>query len=345
MPAEFDPTLDNKTLSLEIVPINGPDDLREATRGADLEIVQLKPGKLRGSIRHIGIGNIGISTGQFSSETRVRGIMHRERVVLGTLLDSAGRSTQWWREIRPGDVGVFPAHAEIDVVHGGVTAYLVISIPLPELASMLAGEEHLADPAFWNTKGVYHTDPLIGAEMLRRLMGIMSGIEQKATSASDHGTDFLKRSIIESFVMSLMSTLPSAGAGFYTGARLVSETEDYVDSAGGRPVHISELCSALKVSRRSLHRAFANTLGMGPTAYLRSRRLSAIQSVLRRCDPSTISIGDLAFEYGFPEAGRFAAYYRDHFGEMPSETLRSKSVSKTTENNAFHTSPFQNFSA
>src|SRR5262249_58561949 len=100
------------------------------------------PGRLRGSIKHIGLENLGISTGHFSSETRVRGTMHRERVVLGTLLDSAGRSTQWGREIRPGDVGIFPAHAEIDDDHGGVTSYLLVSIPLPELQSMLSGEEH-----------------------------------------------------------------------------------------------------------------------------------------------------------------------------------------------------------
>ena len=322
-----DLTLDKKTWSAEIVPINGPDDLREATRGADLEIVQLKPDKLTGSIRHIGIGNLGISTGQFSSETRVRGTMHRERVVLGTLLDSAGRSTQWWREIRPGDIGVFPAHAEIDVVHGGVTAYLVVSIPVPALASMLAGEEDLADPAFWTTKGVYHTDPLIGAEMLQRFTGIISGIEHKLTALSHRAADFLQRSIIEPFVLGLTSALTPASVRSYTGARLVSETEDYVDAADGRPVHISELCSALRVSRRSLHRAFTDTLGIGPAAYLRRRRLSTVRSILSRCDTPAISIGDLAFEYGFPEAGRFAAYYRAHFGETPSDTLRSRSAS------------------
>jgi len=65
---------------------------------------------------------------------------------------------------------------------------------------------------------------------------------------------------------------------------------------------------------------------MGPIAYLRSRHLSTIRSVLRRGDPETISIGDVAFEYGFPEAGRFAAYYRADFGEAPSETCRFKSV-------------------
>ena len=312
---------------METVPINGPDDLREATRGADLEIVQLRPEKLTGSIRHIGVGTFGISTGQFSSESRVRGTMHRERVVLGTLLDSAGPSTHWWREIRPGDVGVFPSHVEVDVVHGGVTAYLVVSIPLPELASMLAGEEHLADPAFWNAKGVYHPDPLVGAGALRRLTRIISGIKQKLTAPSEGATHFLQRSIIEPFIAGLASALPMSTARSYTGARLVTETEDYIDAAGGRPVHISELCSALKVSRRSLHRSFTATLGIGPAAYLRRRRLSAIRSILRRGDTAPISIGDLAFEYGFPQTGRFAAYYRAHFGETPSETLRSRSVS------------------
>src|SRR5262249_32022838 len=144
---------------------------------------------------------------------------------------------------------------------------------------------------------------------------------------SDNAADFLKRSIIESFVVGLMGALPSANVRSYTGARLVSEAEDYIDAAGRRPVHISELCSALKVSRRSLHRVFTDTLGIGPAAYLRRRRLSAIRSILSRRDTETTSIGDLAFEYGFPQTGRFAAYYRAHFGETPSETLRSRSVS------------------
>jgi len=196
---------------------------------------------------------------------------------------------------------------------------------LPELSSMLGGEEHLADPAFWNTKRVSNLDAHIGAEMLRRLKRIVSGIERRFTAPSDQAGDFIQRSIIEPFVFGLTSALPPRNARSYAGAQLVSETEDYIDAAAGRPIHISELCSALNVSRRSLHRAFADTLGVGPAAYLRSRRLSAIRLVLTRCDPVAISIGDLAFEYGFLDPGRFAAYYRAHFGETPSESLRSGS--------------------
>ena len=311
--------------------ITGPDDLRETVRGSDLENVQLKPGKLRGSIAHFGIADLGISIGRYDSGIRATGVLPPERVVLGTILDCAGRVTHWWKDVRPSDVCVFPSGVEIDAIHCGGAAYLTASIGLPKLLSKLGGENRLADPAFWNTKSVYNTDSLIGGEMLQRLIGIISGIEHRFTAPSDQAADFLQRSIVESFVLALMSASAPASARSYigarTGARLVSETEDYIDASDGRPVHISELCGALKVSRRSLHRAFADTLGIGPVAYLRRRRLSAIRSILSRCDTATISIGDLAFEYGFPETGRFAAYYRAHFGETPSETLRLKSVS------------------
>ena len=318
----------NKTWSIEEVPINGPEDLRETIRGSDMEIVQLKPGKLQGSITHFRIGMLEISAGRFSANIRLRGSLHPERVALATLIDSAGRMTQWWQEVQIGDVGVHPAGVEFDAIHCGDAAYLVVSIALPELSSMLVGEDHLSDPAFWNTKRLYRTDPLIANKMPEQLMRMLPNVERKFAAPSDQDVDFLGRSIIETFAVALGGALPrEKGRSFYTGARLVSETEDYANAASGRPVHIFELCSALKVSRRSLHRAFADTLGVGPVAYLRRRRLSAMRSVLKRCNPATISIGDLAFEYGFPEPGRCAAYYREHFGETPSETLRSRPVS------------------
>ncbi|HKD60324.1 MAG TPA: helix-turn-helix transcriptional regulator [Terracidiphilus sp.] len=222
---------------------------------------------------------------------------------------------------RRGDI---PPYVDADAIYGGGADYMVISIALPELSLLLGSEGRLADPAFWNRKRLCHTDSRIGDEAGRRLKGILCGVERKATAPSAHCGDFLRRTIIEAFMVSLMSALPQdSRRSWNTGARLVTEAENYVDAAAGRPVHLSELCSALKVSRRSLHRAFADTLGIGPVAYLRRRRLSAIRSVLKQCDPATISIGDLAFEYGFPEPGRFAAYYRAHFGESPSETCLS----------------------
>jgi len=319
--------MDKKVLSVKAMSINGPDDLREISRGSDVTIVQLKPGRLQGFIKHFGIGSLGISLGRFNSEIRVRGALHQQRVVLGTIFDTVGRVTEWGEDMRPGDVGIFPALEEVDAIHGGATGYLATSIALPMLLSIVGGEEHLADPAFWTKKRVCNANPLIGQEMLQGLKGIVSRIEQRSTALSDKAADFLQRCIIECLLACPTSALPPTSGRSYTSARLVRKAEDYLDAAGERPIHISELCNTLRVSRRSLHRAFSETLGIGPVAYLRCKRLSAIQSILRQSDPETTSIGDLAFEYGFLEGGRFASYYRSYFGETPSETLHSGTVS------------------
>jgi AraC family ethanolamine operon transcriptional activator len=160
--------------------------------------------------------------------------------------------------------------------------------------------------------------------MIRRgLSGVLSSLETKNTVPSPAAIDFLRRSILESFTRTIGATLPQETERAYcTGARLVSEVEDYVDRAGSRPVHISELCSALNVSRRSLHRAFADALDMGPVAYLRRRRLARVHNILTQGATAKVAIADLAFEHGFPEPARFSAYYRSIIGESPSQTRR-----------------------
>jgi AraC family ethanolamine operon transcriptional activator len=76
----------------------------------------------------------------------------------------------------------------------------------------------------------------------------------------------------------------------------------------------------LGVSRRSLHRAFHDTLGVGPVAYLRLRRLSSVRRALRR--PLHTSVTQAALDHGFTDLGRFAGYYHEIFGEKPSQTRR-----------------------
>lgn len=101
--------------------------------------------------------------------------------------------------------------------------------------------------------------------------------------------------------------------------------EHYIEAVGIRPVHISEICAQFEVSRRSLHRAFDEVLGMGPVTFLRYKRLCRIHSVLRGSSPAQTTVTEVAMQQGFIELGRFAHYYHALFGEHPSETLRRHS--------------------
>jgi hypothetical protein len=51
-----------------------------------------------------------------------------------------------------------------------------------------------------------------------------------------------------------------------------------------------------------------------------------VRSALRRADPETASVAEIARDHQFLELGRFAVVYRTVFGEMPSSTLRSPRI-------------------
>jgi transcriptional regulator GlxA family with amidase domain len=83
-----------------------------------------------------------------------------------------------------------------------------------------------------------------------------------------------------------------------------------------------ELCAAIGVSERTLRVCCAELLGMSPTRYLLLRRLNMARSALRRADPATARVAEIARSYQSQEVGRFAVTYRTIFGETPSTTLR-----------------------
>lgn len=73
-------------------------------------------------------------------------------------------------------------------------------------------------------------------------------------------------------------------------------------------------------SKRSIEQAFTDHVFMGPLAYTRVVRLHNARRKLLDGERLGKSIGDIAAEEGFWDASRFAAYYRKHFGELPSAT-------------------------
>ena len=305
--------------------IESVDDLRECMRGADIDVVQLAGGQQQGSLTHLGMDNLEMTLGRFALQVRARGIINPTRVTLGMLLASTGRVTMWGREMRRGDVVVIPSGCDLEAIFTTGAAYAAVSLPLPQLLSQFGNEELLAQPDFWTTSGVWATERPLGEEITRRLSGIFPRLERNIAVASLQDMDFLRRTIVEAFVTSLLAALPPLDQrrSDLAPAHLVRDVENYADAAGDRAIHLSEICTALGVSRRTLHRAFSDALDIGPAAYLRSRRLAAVHRALQRSDPERTSIGDIAFQYGFAEPGRFAAYYKSMFGQSPSKSLGS----------------------
>ncbi len=56
--------------------------------------------------------------------------------------------------------------------------------------------------------------------------------------------------------------------------------------------------------------------------YLQQVRLRRARDLLREGSSTQTSVSAVASSLGLPHLGRFAAAYREAFGETPSETLR-----------------------
>ena len=106
---------------------------------------------------------------------------------------------------------------------------------------------------------------------------------------------------------------------------IVVRFEGLLEAQPERNLRIAEICAALGVSEKTLRSVSAEHLGMSPTRYLRLRRMYSVHHTLRNGGPDAASVSEVARRYGFCDLGRFAADYRDLFGELPSATLRRAS--------------------
>jgi AraC family ethanolamine operon transcriptional activator len=84
---------------------------------------------------------------------------------------------------------------------------------------------------------------------------------------------------------------------------------------------LADLCAAVGVSQRWLHKCFVDVLGVSPYRYIRLSRLSRARELLLTPDAKPTLVKSTSLSLGYRLSGRFAADYRSVFGENPSDTL------------------------
>ncbi|MFF5636594.1 AraC family transcriptional regulator [Streptomyces sp. NPDC012825] len=109
-------------------------------------------------------------------------------------------------------------------------------------------------------------------------------------------------------------------------ARRPAPVKRAMDAVRERPEHpftTTELAALARVSVRRLQESFREYVGMSPMAYVREVRLDRVREELRAAAPDEVSVSEVAWRWGFGHQGRFAARYRERYGEPPSRTLRT----------------------
>jgi AraC-like DNA-binding protein len=104
---------------------------------------------------------------------------------------------------------------------------------------------------------------------------------------------------------------------------LVRCAEDYIHTHLYERIVLDDLSAVAGVSSRTLQLAFRKFRGVTPMEYIRNYRLDYVRQQLtnRIIDKS---ITRIALDSGFTHLGKFAHYYKERFGELPSETFANR---------------------
>jgi transcriptional regulator GlxA family with amidase domain len=92
----------------------------------------------------------------------------------------------------------------------------------------------------------------------------------------------------------------------------------------GNAYSSTQLCKNLGMCERSLELYFHEALGVTPKAWFQYLSLHHARTMLRQKATGRGSVTDVALACGFEHFGRFSGAFRELFGELPSDTLRSQ---------------------
>jgi AraC-like DNA-binding protein len=143
-------------------------------------------------------------------------------------------------------------------------------------------------------------------------------------------TATVRRDIAEAFANAALRAFPrrSTWRAAVTGSgpehQRLRRALDYVQAHAREPIGTPEIAAAAGLSPRGLQQSLRRHLDQTPGELLRSVRLDGALDELRRAERDETSVADIARGWGFGHLGRFSAAYRSRFGELPSDTLRTR---------------------
>ncbi|MEO1078723.1 MAG: helix-turn-helix transcriptional regulator [Pseudomonadota bacterium] len=302
--------------------VDGIESMVEGVRGATVEPTQLTAGQVNGDLTFADLGGASLSIGRIRGDLQLVGPLSDDSVVLGVVFAHDGPSRVMSRDFCAGQVMAFPEGIEHTAIYRESVGYLTLSVDRSTLRSlrMEKSDVDLFDSpvAFAGTTASMTRLRSIAAHIAEHPFAL-----QSATN-SQVGAAHLKDRIMDAFV----EIIDHSGSGCSAVSRStlkrrrLRETEKYARDRLHETLTATMLCEKFGVSRRTLHRAFAEEMGTSPAQYLRQWHLSQTRRALAQARPNETSVSEIAHAHGFFELGRFAQYYRQLFGEKPSETLK-----------------------
>jgi AraC-like DNA-binding protein len=106
------------------------------------------------------------------------------------------------------------------------------------------------------------------------------------------------------------------------GPAVIRRARDYIMEHAADPLELTRLASDLGITMRVMQENFQRHYGFSPRDLVLQCRLELARQQLLMPGPA-VTVTSAALDSGFTNLDHFATKYREKFGELPSETLRT----------------------
>ena len=211
---------------------------------------------------------------------------------------------------------------EIDNLAVRAAEVVTLSVPaaaLERAAAVLVRSDGNPARIRWNC---FPVKPSVLSKLERTMRGLLSLATTETATLATSDTCQLEQLCLAAAVESFFPEKHTAREPSRRREEIVRRGEEYLRAHLVMPVGLIDLCEELGVCMRTVQYAFLERFGVGPIEYLRSLRLNAVRTDLKRADRTEAGVRDVAMRWGFRHQSNFAADYRRLFGELPSETRK-----------------------
>ena len=296
------------------------EDVPAAIRGVELEMWQLGRERRDWSIVQAHLNDVVVMSGEMAAPFAAAGAA--EDSELSFVLRFAGDRgwTMNGHVMESGEVALLGRSAELTSTAKAPVHWLALQLA-PE--TLYRYSESIAGLGTYSRRGETHLlKPT--AQAMNELRCVLAATaahaardqDMFATAGAQHA---LQAQLMHALVLCLGIEPEPLRSNH---ERVAQQAMAYLRDHEREAIYIADLCLATGISERWLREAFHAVYGTSPMRMLRLRRLNQVHRALLSDLPAASSVTEVAMSYGFFDLGRFAASYREIFGESPSATLQ-----------------------
>jgi AraC family transcriptional regulator, ethanolamine operon transcriptional activator len=286
--------------------------------------MQIGPGRLDGELGHLPLATGTLHTCQHTVGMRVQGKFPSGHIFLLVCLEVPSRSRIVGREVMRDSVVTFGPGSIVDNLYGPGMCWAGLSVPVEVFALAVRSGSMLE--AFEAGTTIIQQPKQAAIAALRAVLASVTDFAHRQPERFDDARwrSDAEGNLLDAYLAAFDSPIDEQRGAHVTiptrADTIVRTLDGYLDTVNSM-VPVDELCRVAQLPRRTLERAYQQTLDLGPAEYVRRRALNAVRRELLHGARPAGSVTETAMRHGFWHLGRFAGYYRTLFGESPSETL------------------------